>query len=110
MNDSYDFELAFALLEKKNFDEAWKYAFPHASAGDSNAQCLVAFLCENGLGTTLSLREAELWLCKAAEQDNPIAWNNLGTFWAGRGEWEKSRHCYRRAVELGFTMASPLAK
>jgi TPR repeat protein len=107
---NYDFEQAFALLEKKSFEEAWKYALPHANAGDSNAQCLVGLLCEHGLGTALDLQEAERWLRKAADQNNPVAWNNLGTFWSGRGELEKATLCYRRAVELGFTMAAHLAK
>ena len=110
MSNSYDFEFASALLEKKNCGELWRYALPHANAGDPNAQCLLGFLCEHGLGVVSDLDEAERWLRKATEQDNPVAWNNLGTFWAGRREWEKSKQCYRRAVELGFVMAAPLAK
>jgi TPR repeat protein len=110
VNDSYDFEFASVLQQEKRYDELWRYALPHANAGDSNAQCLLGLLCEHGLGVLSDLVEAERWLLKAAEQNNPVAWNNLGTFWLGRGELEKAKLCYRRAVELGFTMASPLAE
>jgi Flp pilus assembly protein TadD len=47
---------------------------------------------------------------KAATQNNPVAWNNLGTLFLSKGEKEKAKECYRKAVELGFTMAEPLAK
>jgi TPR repeat protein len=90
---------------KKNYGELWRYVLPRAHAGDSNAQVLVGFLCEHGLGVPSDLDTAKHWLYKAAEQNNPVAWNNLGTFWATRGEKEKAKMCYRRAVELGFTMA-----
>jgi Tfp pilus assembly protein PilF len=36
--------------------------------------------------------------------------NNLGTLLLGKGETEKAKACYRKAVELGFTMAAPLAQ
>jgi uncharacterized protein len=109
VNDSYDFELAFAMLERKSYDELRRYVLVHANAGDSDAQCLMGFLCEHGLGGPSDLNEAERWLLKAAEQNNPVAWNNLGTFWAAKGEKEKAKRCYQKAVELGFTMAAPLA-
>jgi len=107
---NYDFEIASALLEKKNYEELLGYVLPHATAGDANAQCLMGFLWEHGLGVPPDLTQAERWLQKAADQNSPVAWNNLGTFWLGRGEQEKAKHCYRKAVELGFTMAAPLAK
>ena len=110
MNDKYDFEVASSLLEQKDYERLWAYALPHANAGDANAQCLMGFLCERGLGVLPDLDEAERWLSKAADQDNPVAWNNLGTFWAMRGDTETSKRCYQKAVELGFTMAGPLAK
>jgi Flp pilus assembly protein TadD len=39
-----------------------------------------------------------------------VAWNNLGTLLLGKGETEKAKACYRKAVELGSTMAAPLAR
>jgi hypothetical protein len=108
--DSYDFEHASALLRTEKFSEAWEYALPFASAGDSNAQCLMALLNENGLGVAVNLDQAESWLRKAAEQNNPVAWNNLGTHLLRKGENGNAKKCYQQAVELGFTMAVPLAK
>jgi hypothetical protein len=78
--------------------------------GDSNAQCMMGFLCEHGLGVSRDEREAERWLRKAAQQINAVAWNNLGTLLLGKGETDKAKGYYRKAVKLGFTMAAPLAQ
>jgi len=108
VDDSYDFEYTSALVEGKDFAKAWEYVLPHAQARDSNAQCMMGFLCEFGLLS--DVEEAERWLRKAAEQNNAVAWNNLGTLLLHKGETENAKECYRRAVELGFTMAAPLAE
>jgi TPR repeat protein len=105
---SYDFEYTSALVKGKDFAEAWEYVLPHAQAGDSNAQCMMGFLCE--FGPLPDVEKAERWLRKAAEQNNAVAWNNLGTLLLHKGESENAKECYRRAVELGFTMAAPLAE
>ncbi len=110
MDENYNFEAALVLLQQKDYEQLWTYALPFANAGDSNAQCLMGFLCENGLGVLSNLHEAERWLREAAEQNNPVAWNNLGTLLLSKGENEQAKKCYQRAVELGFTMAAPLAK
>jgi TPR repeat protein len=110
VDNRYDFEHACALLEKREFREVCGYVLPYANAGDSNAQCLMGFLCQSGLGVPSDLDEAERWLRKAAEQDNAVAWNNLGTLLLGKGETQRSKECYRRAVELGLTMSALLAE
>jgi TPR repeat protein len=69
-----------------------------------------AFLVEHGFGGPSDLDEARDWLCNSAEQNNALAWNNLGTLWMAGGNREKARQCYRRAAELGFTMAVGLAE
>jgi hypothetical protein len=46
--NTYDFEYASALTETKDFAKALEYVLPHANAGDSNAQCMMGFLCEFG--------------------------------------------------------------
>ena len=109
-DDSYDFDYAWALVKSKDFASAREYVLPHANEGDSNAQCMMGLLCEHGFGASLDVQAAERWLRKAAEQDNAVAWNNLGTLLLGKGETEKAKACYRNAVELGFTMAAPLAQ
>jgi hypothetical protein len=109
-DDSYDFDDAWVLFKSNDFAAAREYVLPHANEGDSNAQCMMGFLCEHGFGTSRDVQEAERWLRKAAEQNNPVAWNNLGTLLLGRGKDEKAKACYCKAVELGFTMANPLAQ
>jgi len=63
-------EFAFVLLEAKKYDELWRYVLPHASAGDSSAQCLMGYLCEHGLGVATDVDEAERWLYQAAQPRN----------------------------------------
>lgn len=101
VHDKYDFELACTFLEQKAYEELWKYALPYADSGDSNAQCLISLPNQYGLGTATDLEEAERWLRKATAQDNPVAWNNLGTLLMMKGENEKSKRCYQKAVALG---------
>jgi TPR repeat protein len=110
MATNYDFDHAWALFKGKDFAKAREYVLPHANGGNSNAQCMMGFLCEHGFDASRDVAEAEQWLGKAAEQSNAVAWNNLGTLLLGKGETEKAKACYRKAVELGFTMAAPLAQ
>lgn len=107
-DNNYNFEYALGLVESKDFAKAWEHVLPHANAGDSNAQCMMGFLCE--FGPLQDLEAAERWLRKAAEQRNAVAWNNLGTLLLHKGETQNAKECYRRAMELGFTMAAPLTE
>lgn len=109
-NNNYDFELALALLKKKSYEELWSYALAHAKSGDSYAQCLIAFLYQFGFGVPTDLDEAERWLRYATHRNNSIAWNNLGTLLLTKGEKKEAKRCYQKAVELGFTPATHLAK
>jgi uncharacterized protein len=105
----YDFERALVLLEAKQYRELVQYVLPYATAGDADAQVQMGFLCSFGFGVVSDVEEAERWLLKAAEQDHPLAWNNLGTL-LHDSDKERSRECYRRAVELGFTAAASLVE
>jgi TPR repeat protein len=67
----------------------------------------MGFLYEHGLGVERDVGEAERWLIKAANQDNPVAWNNLGTLYLGVGKTEDARRCYARAAALGLDVAKP---
>ena len=108
VGDNYDFGYASLLVKTKDYAKAREYVLPYANAGDSNAQCMMGFLCE--FGGSRDVEEAERWLRKAAEQNNPVAWNNLGTLLLGKGQTDRAKECYRKAVELGFIMAAPLAQ
>jgi len=71
------------------------------------------FLYQVELGVPRDIVEAERWLLRAAEQNNPVAWNNLGSLYlylCCEGERvpenkEKAGQCYLRAKELGFKPA-----
>ena len=109
-NDHYDFELALALFAKENYEELWSHALPHAESGNSYAQCFIGFLYQFGLGGPADLERAEHWLSSAADQNNPVVWNNLGTLVLSRGEKERARQCYQEAVDLGFSPATLVAQ
>jgi TPR repeat protein len=78
----------------------------------TSAQCLVALLYQCGLGVAPDVHEAERRLRKAADQNNPLAWNNLGSLYAAcipelKHRWGDARRCYEKAKELGFDCAEP---
>jgi TPR repeat protein len=101
--------LAFS---RGDYAEVLRIASPHAQAGNSDAQCMISLLYQNGLGVARDLAAAEAWLLKAAQQDSPVAWNNLGSLYVTGGTGlvggpERAQECYLRAKELGFNCAEP---
>jgi TPR repeat protein len=103
---------ALDAFERRDDRLALRLAMPHAAAGNLDAQTTVALLRECGLGVERDVLEAERWLFKAAAQNNPVAWNNLGTLYALgfpelRHRWGDAQKCYENAKELGSTVAEP---
>jgi TPR repeat protein len=103
---------ALDAFERKDYDLVVKLAMPHATRGNSDAQTTVALLYQSGLGVERNVLEAERWLLKATEQNNPVAWNNLGTLYASKlpelqHRWSDAMRCYEKAKELGFNCAEP---
>jgi TPR repeat protein len=99
-------------FERGDYKSVLREALSHASAGNPAAQCMISLLYQCGYGVERNLTIAEEWLLKAAKQNYPLAWNNLGTLYAVGGEGlsqgrEKSWECYTRAKELGFDGAEP---
>ncbi len=108
----YNPDAAFEAFDRKDYEAVLKLASPHAVAGNSDAQCMVALLHQCGLGVQRNVLEAERWLLKVAEQNAPLAWNNLGTLYALKcpeleHRWSEATKCYQRAKELGFDCATP---
>jgi len=107
MDDEHNFEAFCTAVERRDYETALCLALPHAEAGNSDAQCAMGLLCGYGMGVPRSWELAEQWLVRAAEQHNPVAWNNLGTLYSDVGNVEKARQCYQRAKDLGFNCAHP---
>jgi len=108
----YNPDAAFEAFDRKDYEAVLKLASPHAVATNSDAQCMVALLHQCGLGVQRNVLEAERWLLKVAEQNAPLAWNNLGTLYALKcpeleHRWSEATKCYQRAKELGFDCATP---
>jgi TPR repeat protein len=95
-----------------DYDLVLRLTMPHAIKGNSDAQTELSLLYQCGLGVDRDVLEAERWLLKAAEQNNPVAWNNLGTLYASqftemRHRWNDACKCYQKAKELGLNVADP---
>jgi TPR repeat protein len=111
-SSKYIADNALDAFERKDYDLVLKLAMPHATKGNSDAQTTVALLYQCGFGVERNVLEAERWLLKAAEQNNPVAWNNLGTLYASKmpelqHRWSDAMKCYEKAKELGFNCAEP---
>src|SRR5258706_4262559 len=112
MLPDYSPEPYLDAIERQDYQAALQIALPLAADGNSTAQVTVAFLYESGLGVERDVLEAERWLIKAAAQDDPVAWNHLGTLYAMKHSelkhrWGEASKCYKKAAELGFKLAEP---
>ena len=81
-----------------------------AEAGDALSQCQLGSLYYNGHGVAVDYEQARAWLEKAAAQDHPKAVGQLGyMYYIGDGvisSWRRARELYKRAIELGNSMAA----
>ena len=108
----YDFETILQMFTRGDYEKVLRTAMPYAIAGNSSAQCMISLLYQNGFGVAKDMAEAERWLLLATEQDNAVAWNNLGTLYAVGGAGllrgpDAANECYLRAKDLGFSCAEP---
>ncbi len=108
----YSWDEVSKAVERGDYEFVLKNVMPHALSGNCDAQCTIALVYELGWGVERDILEAERWLLKAAAQDNPLAWHNLGTlYFMGHPElehkWGEGRKCWDRAKELGFNRGEP---
>ena len=111
MDPEYDFEVAVDAFAEGRYEWLLSYALPFAERGDANAQCAVAALYQFGKGLTQDGATAVYWYEKAAAQNNGLAWNNLGTIYAGGSagilpDRLAAKRCYEKAHALGFNRMS----
>jgi len=107
MNDEYDFAAVTEAIMEADYVTALRLVLRHAQAGNSDAQCAMALLYEAGWGVPRDVEKAKQWLIKAAEQDNAVAWNNLGTYYAQEGLKRSAFQCFERAKQLGLKVGHP---
>jgi TPR repeat protein len=103
---------ALEAFEREDYELVLTLAMPLAIEGNSDAQTTVALLYQCGLGVNRDVLEEERWLLRAAESDNPVAWNNLGSLYASkvpelRHRWAAAEECYEKAKQLGLNVAEP---
>jgi TPR repeat protein len=102
---SYDPEYANELFSRAQYEQVVDYCRPFANQCVAAAQCTLGTMYQLGLRVGAEPSIAENLLLKAAAQDFPVAWCNLGTLYAsgalGSEDHAWAEFCYRRAAELG---------
>jgi len=63
-----DFEHAVDAYEREDYKTAYKLFLPLAEQEDSDAQCYLGWIYENGHGVPKDIKEALKWFRLAAEQ------------------------------------------
>lgn len=93
----------------KDYTQAFQICQEPAQNGDRGSQFNLAYMLENGLGTSKDLAAAFGWYSKAAEKGEPSSQNNLGLMYQnGRGttrDLEKARFWYQKAADQGNATA-----
>jgi len=105
MNEKYHAEEMMEAFSKGRYGYVLEHALPAAEAGNADAQCMIGCLYQLATGVPQDGSEAVRWYRKAADQDHPIAWCNLGTIYVsgllGAPDEDEGRRCYLRAYQLG---------
>src|SRR5437763_1483010 len=105
MIEKYNAEEMMEAFSQGRYRHVLEHALPAAGAGNADAQCMIGLLYQLGTGVPQDGNEAVRWYRKAAAQDQPIAWCNLGTIYdsalLGAPDEGEARKCYLRAYQLG---------
>ena len=92
-----------------NYDYAYRTWEPLAYQGYAKAQATLAWMFHTGKGVTKNMKTALVWYRLAADNDHPIAQNNLGVFYEQGIEVHKSYRTaakwYKKAAEVGYPYA-----
>ena len=91
-----DFEHAVDAYEREDYKTAHKLFLLLAEQEDSDAQCYLGWIYENGHGVPKDIKEAFNWFRLAAEQGDYDAQNNLGLMY---GEGHGVPQDYEEAVK-----------
>ena len=111
---AYDLDFMMeALVQGKG---AWVHAetLPLANAGFLKAQLMMGILYQLGIGVRQNGQEALKWYRLAAEQNDALAWKNMGTLFllglAGvKTDKAQALYCFSRAraIEIEQTTVNP---
>jgi TPR repeat protein len=109
-NAQTDFDKGVAAAQVGDYESAYDYWLPLASAGDALAQTNIGILYENGWGLTKDYKQAIDWYLKAAEQGEKNGQHNLATMYHGghgvEQDVEKAAYWFQKAAEQGHSDAS----
>lgn len=94
-------------VKNENDADKWRALQIFAEQGKPDAQYLLGYGYENGLGFTQNYREAFKWFSKSALQGNPEAQNGLGRlFYKGNGvnqDYQQAFKWFSKAAEQAST-------
>lgn len=99
---TYDLDSMMEALVQGNGDWVHEKTRPLAEAGVLKAQLMMGILYQLGIGVAQDGAEALKWYRSAAEQNDALAWKNLGTLYllglAGVAVDKAEAHrCFSRA-------------
>jgi TPR repeat protein len=112
----YDLEHMIEALVQGRGDWVYKITLPLAEAGLADAQVMMGVLRQLGISVPQDAAQSIEWYRKAAAQDHPIAWKNLGTVYLiglpdGKPDKIEALHCFSKARALEMeAMAKQLLK
>ncbi|HLO50068.1 MAG TPA: tetratricopeptide repeat protein [Kamptonema sp.] len=108
MNKMSNFETGIAAFESGNYAEALQILLPLAELGNPEAQFSVGCMYDPIFGIQADTTKAISWYRQAAEQDHPIAQNNLATLYLNDKNVAEAIKWYHKAAELGFPFAQEI--
>jgi TPR repeat protein len=102
---TYDLDSMMEALVQGKGGWVHEQTLPLAEAGFLKAQLMMGILYQLGIGVRQDGEAAVKWYRSAAEQDDALAWKNLGTLYllglAGVAvDKAEAHHCFSRAKAL----------
>jgi len=92
-----------------DFEKSFQIWKEHADEGYDNAQARLAYMYQEGLGTSQNLTEALKWYEKAAKNGHKEAMHNIGEIYrnglGAQPNLKKALQWYSKAADLGVTIS-----
>lgn len=101
-------EKGIAAFESGNYTEAFQLLLPLAESGNPEAQFSIGCIYDPIFSIQADTTKAISWYLQAAEQDHPIAQNNLATLYLKDKNVEQAIKWYHKSAELGFPFAQEI--
>ena len=106
MDASHLIESAETAYAAGNFTLAHDLYLEAAQSGDSEAQTILGWMYDCGVGATLNQEEAIKWYTLAADQNSAEAFFYLGAIFQKLGHWQDAAGNYEKAANNGHLQSA----